>query len=110
MPASPVARRTPPPTIAPVAPDPAERQIADRMVAATTLEHIRKLSEVPRVWGSPAYQAGAEYVVAQLQDSGFDAHIVKSGDPRHPLLNVVAERKGTAPDAERKLVFAGAHL
>jgi Zn-dependent M28 family amino/carboxypeptidase len=92
-----------------------EQLLEDRMQAANTFQHIVKLNVAPRVWKTPGYDAGAAYVLEQLRAAGWDVRI----EEQHggggwggsgTLKNIVAERKGTAPDAERKLVVCGAHL
>lgn len=112
--AAPAARAVPSAQPAgPVAPGDAERVLIERMSAPKTLEHIRVLSTEPRVWKSPGHAKAVDYVTAQLQAAGWDVKVAdhKSGGfGGGTLRNVVAERKGTAPDGERKLVIAGAHL
>ncbi len=90
-----------------------ERTLIDRMNARSTMQHIDVLNRAPRVWKSAAYDKAAEYVMQQLRDAGWDVHLEEldsSGWMRGKLHNVVAERRGSAPDGERKLVVAGAHL
>lgn len=95
------------------APGQEEALLIERMRSSSTLEHIRTLNAVPRVWKSPGYDAAVDYVVRELEATGWDVRVEElesSGFSRGRLRNVVAERRGTAPDAERKLVVAGAHL
>jgi hypothetical protein len=92
-----------------------ELQLIDRMSSTNTLRHVEVLNRAPRVWKSPAYDQAVEYVVQQLRDAGWDVRVEElqsSGGfgGSGKLRNVVAERKGTAPDADRRLVVAGAHL
>lgn len=90
-----------------------ESLLIDRMRSSNTLEHIKTLNTTPRVWKSPGYDAAVEYVTAQLRAAGWDVRVEELesvGWSRGKLRNVVAERRGTAPDGERKLVVAGAHL
>lgn len=90
-----------------------EQLIIDRMRADRTIEHVAALNAAPRVWKTPGYDAGVAYVLRQLEDSGWDVHVETlqaSGWQGGTLKNVVAERRGTAPDDERGLVVAGAHL
>jgi len=99
----------------PTAPSEQETLLMERVSSAKTMEHIKLLNTTPRVWKSPGYAAAAEYVVAQLIAAGWDARIEEresSGmwGAKGIVKNVVAERKGTAADGERKLVIAGAHL
>lgn len=100
-------------TAAPAAPAPSadERLLLDRMRADETLDRIRVLAAAPRVWGTPGYDAAAAYVVDALRAAGWDVRMeeLRASNGR-ALHNVVAERRGTAPDAERGLVVAGAHL
>jgi Zn-dependent M28 family amino/carboxypeptidase len=97
-----------------LAPSEQEMLLIDRMRSTNTIEHIKTLNLQPRVWKSAGYDAGVDYVVAQLKAAGWDVKVeelVSSGwGGGGKLRNVVAERKGSAPDAERKLVVAGAHL
>ncbi|MCW2922351.1 MAG: putative aminopeptidase [Thermoleophilia bacterium] len=97
-----------------VGPSEQEVQLIERMDSRNTLKHITELNKAPRVWKSAEYDKAADYVVAQLQAAGWDVHIeeLQSGGwaGGGKLRNVVAERRGSAPDAERKLVIAGAHL
>lgn len=100
---------------APAGPSDQETLLIDRMSSANTIKHIATLNEAPRVWKSPAYAAAADYVVGQLKSAGWDVRIEElqtSGGfgGGGTLRNVVAERRGTAADADRKLVIAGAHL
>jgi aminopeptidase YwaD len=90
-----------------------ERLLIERMSASSTMQHIEVLNRTPRVWKSADYDKAAEYVVQELRDAGWDVHVeelASGGWMGGKLRNVVAERRGTAPDAERKLVVAGAHL
>ena len=96
------------------APTEHETLLIDRMRSSNTLEHIKTLNTQPRVWKSAGYDVAVDYVVAQLKAAGWDVKVeelVSSGwGGGGKLRNVVAERRGTAPDGERKLVVAGAHL
>lgn len=101
----------------PAAPNGASREeqlVIDRMSSAKTMEHIKTLNQAPRVWKTPGYDVAVEYVLGQLRDAGWDVKVEElqsSGwGGGGKLRNVVAERRGTAPDGERKLVIAGAHL
>ncbi|MCW2923264.1 MAG: putative aminopeptidase [Thermoleophilia bacterium] len=90
-----------------------EALLIDRMRASNTLEHVKALNVAPRVWKTPGHAAAVEYVLAQLKAAGWEAHVEElqaGGWQGGTLRNVVAERRGTAPDADRKLVIAGAHL
>ena len=110
MPIAPVA-----PKVAPnVGPSDQEAQLIERMDSDNTMKHIDELNKTPRVWKSEGYDKAVDYVVAQLSAAGWDVKVeeLQSGGwaGGGKLRNVVAERRGTAPDAERKLVIAGAHL
>jgi Zn-dependent M28 family amino/carboxypeptidase len=91
-----------------------ETTLIERMDSRNTLKHITELNKAPRVWKSADYDKAADYVMQQLREAGWDVHIEElqsSGwGGGGKLRNVVAERRGTASDAERKLVIAGAHL
>lgn len=90
-----------------------EQLLIDRMRAVNTVQHITELNKTPRVWKSADYDRAVDYVTAQLRAAGWDVHVEElesGGWMRGKLRNVVAERRGSAPDAERKLVVAGAHL
>lgn len=97
-----------------LAPSAEEATLIERMSSASTLRHVEVLNRTPRVWKSREYDVAVDYVVAQLRDAGWDVRVEElegSGwTGRGKLRNVVAERRGTASDAERKLVVAGAHL
>jgi len=80
------------------------------MTAEGTLEHIRALADKPRPAGTAEYREKARYVLEQARAAGFDARIIEHSASGGTLYNVVADRRGTAPDADRKLVIAGAHL
>lgn len=88
--------------------------LIERMQSSATLKHIERLNSQPRAWRTAGYDVAVDYVTQQLKDAGWDVHVeeltagVWSGGAK--LRNVVAERRGTAPDGERKLVVAGAHL
>lgn len=103
------------PKVAPAAgPSEQEALLIDRMDSGNTLKHIDELNKTPRQWKSAGYDRAVDYVVQQLSDAGWDVTVEEletggwAGSGK--LRNVVAERRGTAPDAERKLVVAGAHL
>lgn len=94
-----------------------ENRVADRITAAGLMDNVNRLAAVPRVTGTPEFRAAAEWVMQQAIDAGFDAHIEQTVSKPGPcsrtgqtLFNVVAERRGTAPDGQRKTVIAGAHL
>ncbi len=91
-----------------------EALLIERMDSTSTLRHIDQLNRTPRVWKSAGYDQAVDYVVAQLRDAGGEGKVEElesgGGMGRGKLRNVVAERRGTAPDGERKLVVAGAHL
>lgn len=95
---------------APVASD-TERLLIDRMRSSETIERIRTLSAAPRVWGTPGYEAAAKYVVEALSAAGWQVRVeeLRAANGK-ALRNIVAERRGSAPDGERGLVVAGAHL
>lgn len=103
---------TTPPAVA--GPSAEERLLIERMRSDQTLDHIEVLNREPRVWKSPGYDVAVEYVMAQLRDAGWEVRVeeLEGGGfmGRGKLRNVIAERRGTAPDGERKLVVAGAHL
>ena len=94
----------------------AEKVVTDRLVVPALVQNVATLSATPRVSGSPEYMKAAEWVRDQAIAAGWDAKIVKTrsqGSPWSPaqdIYNVIADRRGTAPDGERKLVLAGAHL
>jgi aminopeptidase YwaD len=101
------------PTRADTAPSGHERLLIDRMSSANTVRHVEVLNRAPRVWRSPEYDRAVDYVVGQLRDAGWDVRVEElesGGFNRGKLRNVVAERRGTAPDGERGLLVAGAHL
>ncbi|MEO6867524.1 MAG: M28 family peptidase, partial [Gaiellales bacterium] len=90
-----------------------EALLIERMDASHTLRHIGRLNQTPRAWGTPGYDVAVDYVVEQMRAAGWDVRVEElesGGWNRGKLRNIVAERRGTAPDAERKLVVAGAHL
>lgn len=91
-----------------------ESLLIERMSAGTTMRHIEELNRTPRVWKSEGYDRAVDYVTDQLRAAGWDVRVEELESSgwmgRGKLRNVVAERRGTAPDAERKLVVAGAHL
>lgn len=91
-----------------------EALLIDRMRASNTLEHIRTLNVAPRVWKTPGYDVGLEYVMSQMTAAGWDVQVeelqTSGGWMSGKLRNIVAVRRGTAPDADRKLVVCGAHL
>lgn len=101
-----------PPAPAPPAPAPSpiEQQIAAAVTAPNVMAHITKLASTPRAAGSNEYLAAANYVAEQARAAGFEAKVVQHAGSSRPLFNVVADRRGTAPDADRKLVVGGAHL
>ena len=78
------------------------------MRSDAVMQHIVHLSAVPRVSGTPQFLAAANYVAEQARAAGFEASVVPHSGGK--LFNVIAERKGTAVGADRKLVIAGAHL
>lgn len=96
------------------APSSQEMLLIERMNAKTTMQHIEVLNRAPRVWKSPDYDRAADYVLQQMRDAGWDVRIEELETSgwmgKGKLRNVIAERRGTAPDGERKLVVAGAHL
>ena len=108
--------------IAPMAPrvvpalGPSEQEatLIERMDSSNTLKHIDQLNRTPRAWKSEGYDQAVDYVMQQLQAAGWDVKVEELETTgwagRGKLRNVVAERRGTAPDGERKLVVAGAHL
>jgi Zn-dependent M28 family amino/carboxypeptidase len=98
---------------APVAqPTADEKAIATAMTPDAIMKNVEFLAKTPRVTGSPEFGQAATWVVSELNKAGWDAKIVDAKAPwgGGTLHNVVAERKGTAADADRKLVLAGAHL
>ncbi|MCW2962448.1 MAG: aminopeptidase [Thermoleophilia bacterium] len=96
------------------APSSDESLLIERMQASKTLTHIDVLNRTPRTWKTPGYDQAVDYVVQQMRDAGWDVRVeeleAKSWSGTGKLRNVVAERRGTAADGERKLVVAGAHL
>ena len=91
-----------------------ELLLIDRMRSSNTNEHIKTLNVAPRVWKTPGYDVAVDYVMRQLTAAGWDARVEELASSGWggggKLRNVIAERRGTAPDGERKLVVAGAHL
>ena len=102
------------PASASAGPSAVEAKLIERMSAANTVKHIEVLNRTPRVWKSAGYDQAVDYVVEQLRAAGWDVKVeeLQGGGwmGSGKLRNVVAERRGTAPDGERKLVVAGAHL
>jgi aminopeptidase YwaD len=104
-----------PPAAAPVAaPSREEALLIERMSATSTLTHVEVLNRTPRVWRTEGYDRAVDYVVEQLEAAGWEVRIEELETSgwmgRGKLRNVVAERAGTAPESERRLVVAGAHL
>jgi aminopeptidase YwaD len=95
-------------------PNEQEAMLIERMSSSSTMRHIEELNRAPRVWKSPEYDRAVDYVTGELEAAGWDVHVEEldggSWMGRGKLRNVVAERRGTAPDGDRKLVVAGAHL
>jgi aminopeptidase YwaD len=94
-----------------------ERQVIDRMRASETMKAIDGLgANGPRVWGTPAFDKAAKYVQDLMSFlPGWEIHVEELpaggfGNGGRKLHDVVATRRGTAPDGQRKLVVAGAHL
>lgn len=89
-----------------------ERVIIDRMNATETLGYVAELNKNgPRVWGSQSYDMATTYVVDTMRAAGWDVAVKElSTFGGRKLRNVVATRPGTAPEGQRKLVVAGAHL
>lgn len=95
------------------APSEQESLLIERMDADNTIQHVATLNETPRQWKTPGYDAAVDYVVGQMRAAGWDVRIEElesTGWSSGRLRNVVAERRGTAADGDRKLVVAGAHL
>ncbi len=78
------------------------------------MDDIRVLGSEPHTQGSERMRTIANWVVDAAKAAGWDARIVEQRNGwRGTLLNVVADRPGTASVAEgaaRPLVIAGAHL
>jgi aminopeptidase YwaD len=112
------------PTTVQAAPLPSPAPLPAFAASITRDTLVRQVEAIagPRVTGSQAYMAAAELVAATARSYGWDARIepVHNVHPRAgvdpartgaaTLYNVVADKRGTAPDAERKLVLVGAHL
>jgi aminopeptidase S len=78
---------------------------------------LRDLHDIdgPRPAGTPQLKAAAELVASKVgQVPGWTAHVEPTRGSGWggsvQLYNVVADHAGTAPEGERKLVIAGAHL
>jgi N-acetylated-alpha-linked acidic dipeptidase len=60
---------------------PAERRIEEKFIAVPDArlaeEHLRILTEVPHIAGSPEDKATAEYVAKKFREAGFDTEIVE---------------------------------
>jgi aminopeptidase YwaD len=95
---------------APTAAVPANEQaVVDGFRADSMIEQVKSLGG-PRVAGTPDAKRAAELIRDIAASRGWDAHIEQARSGGKDLYNVVAERKGTAPDGERGLVLAGAHF
>jgi Zn-dependent M28 family amino/carboxypeptidase len=86
-----------------------ETTITDGMRADRMIDQVTALGG-PRVAGTPDAKRAAEQIRDLAAANGWDAHIEQAKSGGIDLYNVVAERRGTAPDGERRLVLAGAHL
>ena len=90
------------------------RRIQDAVDLPDMLGHLRDLNG-PRVVGTTQARAAAELIQAKVKAiGGWDVTIENSGmgegSESVPLHNVVATKRGTAPDAERGIVVGGAHF
>ncbi|MCW2961784.1 MAG: putative aminopeptidase [Thermoleophilia bacterium] len=110
-------------SVAAARPAPILTSVERTIVETASLENVRGtidqlIAGGPRAASSDAYRAAAELMVGTLASYGWDARIESVSrsalhEAKHgaaTLYNVVADRKGTAPDAQRQLVIAGAHL
>lgn len=96
----------------------AQRSLAATITPAQLRADVEALAAAPRETGTPGYRRAVDYAATQLRQAGWDVHVevgrpFGTGAPRPgelSLQNVVAERAGTAPPADRKLVVLGAHL
>mgnify|MGYP006276384255 CR=1 FL=1 len=93
-----------------MAPSDAERRIAASMQSSDIISDINSLAQSPRVHRTDQQRAAAFAVAKMVKEAGWDVHIEELQTPIGPVVNVVADKAGTAPAAERKLVIAGAHL
>jgi aminopeptidase YwaD len=104
---------SPAPPAVPAARDASEQAIVDGFRADRMIEQVRGLGG-PRVAGTADAKRAAELIRATAEANGWQAHIEHVPASRatrgKDLYNVVAERRGTAPDGERGLVLAGAHF
>lgn len=108
-------RISPIPTIRSVATkalSPMEQGIVRDVRIEDLMDYDRKLGG-PRVSGTADAKRAAEYICATAKANGWDARIevvAPTWQTRNKTLyNVVADKRGTAPDGERKLLIAGAH-
>ncbi len=92
------------------APSDAELRIAAAVTAEAMAVRINELAAQPRVHRTDQQRAAALAVAQHAKDAGWDVHIEELPTPVGPVVNVVAEKSGSAPDGMRKLVIAGAHL
>jgi Iap family predicted aminopeptidase len=109
------AARESAPALAPAPPRPAsdvEQRVAAAITADGMMTDIKFLAAKPHPFRSPEVKANAEWIKAQAIAAGWDAKIVEmpASSRGGILYNVVADKRGSAPDADRKLVIAGAHM
>lgn len=93
-----------------MAPSDAERRIAAAVSSQAIVDDIAQLAREPRVHRTDQQRAAAFNVAQAVKEAGWDVHIEELQTPIGPVVNVVADKLGSAPASERKLVIAGAHL
>lgn len=77
----------------------------ERMMA-----NIEVLAKQPRVAGTPGTKVALDLFGAAAKAAGFDVSLEEFKSRGLTMTNIIASRRGTAPDAERKVVMASAHL
>lgn len=88
----------------------AERALAADVRIDRILADVAELTKAPRTPGSAGYEAAAKYVVEQATDAGWAVRVERQRIGPWMNRNIIIERSGIAPDAERGVVVGTAHL
>jgi hypothetical protein len=73
--------------------------------AYRAMRHVRAIARVPHPTASPESEKVRTTILKALADLGLKAEVQKPRDPKSPLRNIVARRRGTGSEGKKALLL-----
>ncbi len=90
--------------------DPATQELVNAIDGTRFMDTLTLTEFRTRHSFSQEYQSAAEWCLGELQNMGYNASMQKISVGTRPCHNVLAEKAGSQPPEQKKLVLLTAHL